>query len=117
MQRETVCNKRTERNCIRKAGQAAHLSQGFARETAAWLEYIDPQHEAGELINQRITTGTVRVTEVWTDNRHDDDEQLVELDCEMAVTLTNVTEGAARTTVLTITQTEPSHRFAAWRAG
>ena len=41
---------------------------GFAREVAAWLGYIDPTHEAGKLI-QRITKGTLRATEAWTDGR------------------------------------------------
>ena len=76
---------------------------GFAREVAAWLGYIDPTHEAGKLI-QRITKGTLRATEAWTD---------VELDYEPAVALANSTEGAGRTTVLRITQTEPSHGFVA----
>ena len=43
----------------------------------------------------------------WTDGRHADDK-CVELD-ELAVALANVTEGAARSTVLKVTQAEPSH--------
>ena len=38
----------------------------FAREVAAWLGYVDPKHEAGKLI-QRITKGSLGVTEAWTD--------------------------------------------------
>ena len=82
---------------------------GFAREVAAWLEKIDPTHEAGKLI-QRITKGTLRATD------HAEDDKHVELDYELAVALANATEGAARATVLKITQTEPSHGFVAWQA-
>ena len=39
---------------------------GLAREVAAWLEYVYSMHEAGKLI-QRITKGTLRATEAWTD--------------------------------------------------
>ena len=55
------------------------------------------------------------MTEVCTDNQHDEDEKFVELEYELTVTLANVTEGAARATVLKVTQTEPSHGLA--RAG
>ena len=72
---------------------------GFAREVAAWLGYVDPKHEAGKLI-QRITKGTLRATEAWTDGRHAEDDKHVELDFELAVALANATEGAARSTVL-----------------
>ena len=65
---------------------------GFARDVAAWLGYVDPKHEAGKLI-QRITKGALRATEALT-----------------------VTEGAARATVLKVTQAEPSHGFVAWQA-
>ena len=54
--------------------------------------------------------------EVWTDGRHAEDGKHVELDYELAVALANATEGAARGTVLRITQTEPSHGFVAWQA-
>ena len=40
----------------------------------------------------------------------------VELDYELAVALANVTEGAARSTVLKVTQVEASHGFVAWQA-
>ena len=79
---------------------------GFAHEIAAWLGYVDPKHEAGKLI-QQITKGTVWATEAWTDGRHAGDDRHVELDLELA----NVTEGATRSTVLKVTQTEPSHGF------
>ena len=88
---------------------------GFVRAVAAWLGYVDPKHEAGKLV-QRITKGTLRATETWTDGRHAEDDKHVELDCELAVALANATEGAARATVLRITQTEPSHGFVAWQA-
>ena len=71
---------------------------GLAREVAAWLRYVDPKHEAGKLI-QRITKGTLRATEAWTDGRCAEDDKYVELDCELAVALAKVTEGAARATV------------------
>ena len=88
---------------------------GFAREVAAWLGCIDPTREAGKLI-RRVTKGTLRVTEAWTDGRHAEDDKHVELDYEPAVALANATEGAARATVLRITQTEPSHGFVARQA-
>ena len=72
------------------------------------LGIVDPAREAGKLI-QRITKGTLRATEAWTDGRHAEDDKHVELDCELAVALASVTEGAARATVLRITQTEPSY--------
>ena len=75
---------------------------------------MDPKHEAGKLI-QRITKGTLRATEVWTDGRHAEDDKCVELDYELAVSLAKMTDGAARSTVLKVTQVEPSHGFVAWR--
>ena len=53
---------------------------GLAREVAAWLGYVDPKHEAEKLI-QRITKGTLRATEAWTDGRYVEDDKYVELDC------------------------------------
>ena len=88
---------------------------GFAREAAAWLGYIDPAHEAGKLI-QRITKGTLRATEARTDGSFAEDDKHVELDYGLAVALANATEGAARATVLRITQTERCHGFVAWQA-
>ena len=84
------------------------------REVAAWLGYVDPKHEAGKL-TQRTTKGTLRATEAWTDGRYAEDDKHVELDYELAA-LADVTEGAARATVLRMTQTEPSHGFVAWQA-
>ena len=77
----------------------------FAREIAAWSGYVDPKHEAAKLI-QQITKGSLRATETWTDGRHAEDDKYLELDCELAVALGNVTEGAARSTVLKVTQNE-----------
>ena len=71
---------------------------GFAREVAAWPGYVDPTHEAGKLVH-RITKGTLRATEGWTDGRHAEDDKHVELDSELAVALANATEGVARATV------------------
>ena len=88
---------------------------GLAREVAAWLGYVDPKYEAGKLI-QRITKGTLRATEAWTDGRYAEDDKHVEPDCELAVAPANATEAPARTTVLRITQTEPNHGFVAWQA-
>ena len=90
------------------------LLGGLAREVA-WLVYVDPKHEAGKLI-QRITKGTVRVTEAWTDGRYAEDDKYAELDYELAVALASVTEGAARATVLKVTRTGPSRGFVAWHA-
>ena len=75
------------------------------------MGYVDPNQEAGKLI-QQITKGTVRATEA----RRAVDDKYVELDCDLAVTLANVTEVAARSTVLKVTQMEPSHGFVAWQA-
>ena len=71
---------------------------GLAREVAAWLGYVDPKHEAKKL-TQRITKGTLRATEAWTDGRCAEDDKHVELDYELAVALATVTEGPARATV------------------
>ena len=84
---------------------------GFARESAAWLGYVDPQHEAEKLI-QKMTKGALRATEAWTDDRHAAHDTRVELDSELA----NATEGAARSTVLKVTKVEPSHGFVARQA-
>ena len=65
---------------------------------------------------QRITKGTNRATEAWTDGRYAEDDKNVELDYEHAVALANATDGAARATVLRITPTEPSHGFVASQA-
>ena len=98
--------------------EATTLPKELVRHTPlggfAWLGYIDPTHEAGKLI-QRITKGTLLATEAWTDGRHAEDGKHVELDYELAVALANATEGAARATVLRITQTEPSDGFVAWQ--
>ena len=88
---------------------------GFAREVGAWLGYVDPKHDPGKMI-QRITKGTLRATEAWTDGHWAEDDRHVELNCELAVALAYATEGAARATVLRITETEPSHGFVAWKA-
>ena len=80
---------------------------GFAREVAEWLEYVDPKHEAGKLI-QQITKGTLRATEAWTDGRHAADDKHVELDYELAVALAR-----RKSTGLKVTQVEPSHGFVA----
>ena len=58
----------------------------------------------------------LKATDAWTDGRHAEDDKHVELDCKLAVALASVTEGAARATVLRVTQTEPSHGFVAWQA-
>ena len=39
---------------------------------AAWLGYVDPKHEAGNLI-QHIAKGTLKSTEARTDGRHSGD--------------------------------------------
>ena len=65
---------------------------------------------------QKITEGTIRATEAWTDGRHAVDDKCVELEHELAVALATVTEGAARSTVLKIAQVEPSHGFVAWQS-
>ena len=96
-----------------KSGSGSTPVGGFAREVAR-LE-CDPKHEAGNLI-QRITKGTLRATEALSNGRHAEDDKHVELDLELAEALANVTEGAARSTVLKVTQVEASHGLAAWQA-
>ena len=91
------------------------LLGGLAREVAAWLGYVDLKHEARKWI-QRITKGTLRATEAWTDGRYAEDDKYIEEDFELAVAPANVTEDAARATVLEVTQTEASHGFVAWQA-
>ena len=76
---------------------------------------VGPKHEAGKLI-QWITKRALGATEAWTDGRHAEDNRYVELDYELAVALTKVTESAARSTVLKATQVEPSHGSVAWQA-
>ena len=51
--------------------------------------YVDPKHEARKLI-PRITKGTLRATEAWTDGSLAEDDKHVELDYELAVALANV---------------------------
>ena len=98
-----------------KSWSASTPLAGFAREVAAWLGYVDPKHEARKLI-QRVTKKTLSATEAWTDGRHAEDDKYVELDHELVVALANTTKGAARSTVLKVTQTDPSHGFVAWQA-
>ena len=87
--------------------------RGVAREVAAWLGCVDQKLEAGKLI-QRITKGALKATEAWTDDRHAEDDKHVELDYELAVALADVTECAARSTVLKVAQVVPSRGFVAW---
>ena len=89
-----------ERPCT-KCWSVTTLLWGLPREVAAWLG--DPKHQAVKVI-QRITKGTLRATEAWTDGRYAEDDKHVELDHEL-VALANVTEGPARATVLKVTQT------------
>ena len=100
-------------NCPKSCPGSTSLP-GFAREIAAWLGYVDPKHEAVKLI--QITKGTLKarrgllVVTLQTTSTWD------WMDCELAVALAIVTEGAAGSTVLKLTQVEPSHWFAAWQA-
>ena len=83
---ESIGRTRTEATAVRlrlKDGERLHPKSwsggspigGFAREVAAWLGYVDPKHEAGKL-----TKGTLRATEAWTDGRCAEDDKHVELD-------------------------------------
>ena len=65
---------------------------------------------------QQITKGTLTAIEAWTDGRHPADDKFVELGYELAVALINATEGAARSTLLKVTQVEPRHKVMAWQA-
>ena len=68
----------------RSADRAVHHSEGFqVRSLHVWV-FVDPKHEAGEVI-QRTTKGTLRETEAWTDGRHAEDDKYIELDYELAV--------------------------------
>ena len=90
---------------------------GFAREVAAWLGYVSTRkREAGTIDSADHRRGRSEQPKTWTDGRHADDDKSVELDYELAVALVNVTEGAARSTVLKVTQVEPSHMVVAWQA-
>ena len=51
---------------------------------------------------------------MWSDSRHAEDDKHVELEYEWAVALADVTEGAARSTVLKVAQVNPSH--GSWHA-
>ena len=93
--------------CACRTGQEARHS--------AWLGYIDPKHQAGDL-SHRVTKGTATVTEVWTDNGHSEDETFAEIGYEHAVSVANVTEGPLMSTMLKVTQNERSQMFAAWNA-
>ena len=64
--------------------------------------------EAGKLI-QQIAKGTLKGTEAWTDGGHAVDDKNVELVFELAAALATVTQDAARSVVLEVTQVEPSH--------
>ena len=55
-------------------------------------------------------------TEAWTVGRLGTDDKHVEVDWELAAALTNIMEGAARSTVLKVTHMEPSRGFVDWRA-
>ena len=73
-------------------------------------EEFQQREKCIEMLKQRA----LQATEAWTDGRHDEDDKFVELDFEL-VGLANVTEGAARPTVLTVSQVEPGHVFVAWQ--
>ena len=111
MRQEIDYDWKTERNSTRRAGRAAHHSEGL-HVVAAWLAQVGPKREAADLI-QRITKKTLRATEAWTDGRQAEDVKYVELNYEL-LALANVTESAARSTVLKVAQAEPSHGFVAW---
>ena len=111
-----VCREHEQETDRSEALVGQHVTRRVhACENAAWLGYVDPKHEAGNFI-QQITNVTLRATEVWTDGRHAVDDTYVELDCDLAVALAHVAEGAARSTVLKVTQVEPSHGFVAWQS-
>ena len=74
------CDGGMENDSIRRIGRAAHHLEGSHAGVAAWLGYVDPKHEAGKLI-QRITKGTFRATEAWTDGRHAEDDKFVDGGC------------------------------------
>ena len=76
---------------------------GFPREVTAWLGYSGRKGHS-----EQPRHGPIVATPKTIDS--------VELDYELAVALANVTEGAARATVLEVTQAEPSHGFVAWQA-
>ena len=87
-----LATSRTRDRVITESGQPCREHEqaeertplgGFPREIAAWVGYVDPKHEAGKLI-QRITKGTLRATEAWTDGRHAEDDKYDELGCELA---------------------------------
>ena len=95
-----------------KSWSGSPHSEGLHVRSLHGWRYVDPKHEAGKLI-QRITKGTLRATEAWTHVRHAEHDKCVELDNGLAVALATVTDGAARSTVLKVTQVEPSPWFVA----
>ena len=101
-------------NMIDATGNRLRLKDGERLHPTS-LGNVDPRHEAGKCI-QQITKVTLRVTEAWTHGRHASNDKYVELDCELAVALANVTEVAARSPVLKVTHVAPSHGFVAWPA-
>ena len=105
---ENMCKTRIDATGNRLRLKDGEPHGGFAREVAAWL--LIRSTRAEKLI-QRITSGTLTATEAWIDGRHAEDDKYVELDYELAAALANVAEGAARSTVVKVTQVEPSHGF------
>ena len=83
-----------------------HTTRRVCTWVAAWLENVDPKHEAEKLI-QRIAKWTPRAAE---------NDKYAELDYELAVALATVREGAARSTLLKVTQVERSRGFVAQQA-
>ena len=73
--------------------------------TAAVLGELAAQWQQMMVTSSELNRKQCRATEAWTDGRYAEDHKHVELDNELAVTSANVTEGAARATVLKVTQT------------
>ena len=84
--------------------------KGRARDRFHGWDMLIPKHEAGKWI-QQDTKGTLRATAAWTDGRRAVDDQYVELDHELAVALASVREGAAASTVMNVTQVQPTHGY------
>ena len=100
MRQEIDYDRRTESDSVRRAGRAARRSGWFACEVDA-RGYVALKHEAGQLI-QRITKGTLRATEAWTDGHAVDEHD--ELDSEGSGT--GHCDGRCRSTFLKITRSQ-----------
>ena len=58
-----------------KGGERLYLENWSGSTSLGGFAHVDPRHEARKLI-QRITKGTLRATDAWTDGCHAEDGML-----------------------------------------